>query len=31
MSWLLKCIQAGREKGVEPPVTEMDHWTNFNR
>lgn len=31
MAWLLKCIQAGRETGVEPPAVEMIHWTNFNR
>ena len=31
MAWLLKCIQAGRETGVEPPAAEMIHWTNFNR
>lgn len=31
MAWLLKCIQVGRETGVEPPATEMIHWTNFNR
>lgn len=30
MAWLLKCIQAGQEKGLEPPVAEMDHCTNFN-
>ena len=31
MAWLLKCIQAGRETGLEPPAAEMIHWTNFNR
>lgn len=31
MAWLLKCIQAGARQGVTPPVTETDHWTNFNR
>lgn len=31
MAWLLKCIQAGARQGVPPPVTETDHWTNFNR
>ncbi|MCI9170503.1 MAG: flavodoxin family protein [Lawsonibacter sp.] len=31
MAWLLKCIQAGRETGLEPPAAEMVHWTNFNR
>lgn len=31
MAWLLKCIQAGAQQGVTPPVAETDHWTNFNR
>ena len=31
MAWLLKCIQAGREKRVGSPAAEMDNWTNFNR
>ncbi len=31
MAWLLKCIQDGRETGLEPPAAEMIHWTNFNR
>lgn len=31
MAWLLRCLQAGKEKGVEPPVAEHAHWTNFNR
>ena len=31
MAWLLKCIQAGTQQGVTPPVAETDHWTNFNR
>ena len=31
MAWLLKCIYAGREKGLEPPAAETAHWTNFNR
>ena len=31
MAWLLKCIQAGTQRGVTPPAAETDHWTNFNR
>ncbi|RKI65336.1 flavodoxin family protein [bacterium 1xD42-67] len=31
MAWLLGCIEAGRETGLEPPAAEMVHWTNFNR
>lgn len=31
LAWLLNCIQAGREKGVEPPAAETAYWTNFNR
>ena len=30
MAWLLKCIQAGKDAGVEP-VTEKKIWTNFIR
>ena len=30
MAWLIKCIQAGKEAGVEP-VTEKKIWTNFIR
>ena len=30
MAWLTKCIQAGKEAGVEP-VTEKKIWTNFIR
>ncbi len=30
MSWLLKCIQAGKQQGVIPPTAETAHWTNFN-
>ena len=29
MAWLLKCIQAGRERGVLPPVPEAPQRTNF--
>ena len=31
MAWLLRCIEAGRERGFMPPAAERDHWTNFNR
>ena len=31
MAWLLKCIQAGREAGVEMPTTEPPVFTNFIR
>ena len=31
MAWLLKCIEAGREAGVEPPVQEPPVKTNFIR
>lgn len=31
MAWLLNCIRAGQEKGVEAPTAETAHWTNFNR
>ncbi|MDE7245980.1 MAG: flavodoxin family protein [Oscillospiraceae bacterium] len=31
MAWLLKCIQAGNQQGVTPPVAETAQWTNFNR
>ena len=30
MAWLIKCIQAGKEAGVEP-ITEKKIWTNFIR
>ncbi len=29
MAWLLKCIKAGDESGVERPVYEEHLWTNF--
>ena len=29
MAWLLKCIEAGKEKGIEPPVHEPKVATNF--
>ena len=31
MAWLLKCIEAGRVAGVEPPQAECDAMTNFVR
>ncbi len=31
MAWLLKCIQAGRAAGIEPPVPEAKQRTNFIR
>ena len=31
MVWMLRCIEAGKEKGVTPPAAETRHWTNFNR
>lgn len=29
MAWLLKCIEAGKEKGIEKPVYEKHIFTNF--
>lgn len=31
MAWMLKCIEAGKEKGITPPQMQMEHWTNFIR
>ncbi len=31
MAWLLKCIDAGKGKGIVPPAQEERHWTNFIR
>lgn len=31
MAWILKCIEAGKEKGVDPPQNEYSQRTNFNR
>ncbi|MGL5675048.1 MAG: flavodoxin family protein [Cellulosilyticaceae bacterium] len=31
MAWLLKCIEAGKEKGIEIPVTERAQRTGFIR
>lgn len=29
MAWLLKCIEAGKQAGIEPPAAERDAWTCF--
>ena len=31
MAWLLKCIQAGQQSGIEVPFAEIANWTNFNQ
>lgn len=31
MIWVMKCIQAGREQGIQPPCTETGALTNFVR
>lgn len=31
MAWMLKCIEAGRERGIHPPVPEQVIRTNFIR
>lgn len=31
MAWLLKCIEAGKEKGITKPEAERKAWTNFIR
>lgn len=31
MAWMLRCIEAGKEKGIVPPAAETGHQTNFNR
>lgn len=31
MAWLLKCIEAGKEKGIPVPQAEKQHITNFIR
>lgn len=31
MAWLLRCIEAGRRQGYEPPQGEQKQWTNFIR
>ncbi len=31
MAWMLKCIEAGKNAGIEAPVAERDYFTNFVR
>lgn len=31
MAWLLKCIEVGKNTGINPPQTEKKIWTNFIR
>ncbi len=31
MAWMLKCIEAGKAAGIEPPAAERGAWTNFIR
>ena len=31
MAWMLKCIELGRENGIEPPIAEAGAMTNFIR
>lgn len=31
MAWMLKCIELGRENGIEPPIAETGAMTNFIR
>ena len=31
MAWLLKCIEAGKEKGIPMPIAEAREFTNFIR
>jgi hypothetical protein len=31
MAWMLKCIEAGRAAGIEPPKKEIPVQTNFIR
>lgn len=31
MAWLLRCIEAGRKAGIEPPEAELKNRTNFIR
>ncbi|MBS6677969.1 MAG: flavodoxin family protein [Clostridiales bacterium] len=31
MAWMLRCIEAGKEKGITPPRMQTEHWTNFIR
>lgn len=31
MAWLLKCIENGKQNGIQPPTAEKKIWTNFIR
>lgn len=31
LAWMLKCFEAGKEKGIALPATEREHMTNFIR
>lgn len=31
LAWMLKCFEAGKEKGIPLPQTEREHMTNFIR
>lgn len=31
MAWMMKCFEAGKEKGILPPTAERTHMTNFIR
>lgn len=31
MAWILKCIEAGKQSGINVPQTEKSAWTNFIR
>lgn len=31
MAWMLKCFEAGKKQGIEPPTPERDFQTNFIR
>lgn len=30
MAWMLRCIQAGKERGIQPPAAEQQNRTDFN-
>ncbi len=31
MAWMLKCIEAGKQAGIDAPTAEREHFTNFVR
>ncbi|MDE7084872.1 MAG: flavodoxin family protein, partial [Clostridia bacterium] len=31
MAWILKCINAGKQSGINAPQAETSAWTNFIR